>query len=101
MTDTGFKVCVELPSSGELAVKLTTAVAANIIISMATVKMVLAGCEDHSISQRCAIAGELLDGLSTIPTAYIQASSTAMVRLSCHSMKFLFTRLMNHVFESM
>ncbi|RJE24628.1 hypothetical protein PHISCL_03052 [Aspergillus sclerotialis] len=41
--------------------------------------MVLAGSEDHGVAQRCAIAGELLDSLSTIPTIYIQATSTAML----------------------
>lgn len=52
---------------------------ANIIITMTTVKMVIAGLEVHSLSQRCAIAGELLDGLSNVPSEYIQSSSTSMV----------------------
>lgn len=55
------------------------ALAANVVITMTTVKMVLAGSEAHTVNRRCAIAGELLDGLSTIPTSYIQASSTPMV----------------------
>jgi hypothetical protein len=42
-------------------------------------KMVLTGYEEHSVSQRCAIAGELLDALSTVPSTYIQSCSTAMV----------------------
>lgn len=65
---------------------------ANIIITMTTVKMVVAGLEVHSVSQRCAIAGELLDELSNVPSEYIQASSTSMVseaELHCLSSGFL------------
>ncbi|EED13706.1 conserved hypothetical protein [Talaromyces stipitatus ATCC 10500] len=53
--------------------------AANIIITMTTVKMVLTRSEDHTLAQRCAMAGELLDNLSSIPTIYVQATSTAML----------------------
>lgn len=41
--------------------------------------MILVGSQQDGIQQRCAVAGELLDGLSTIPEAYIRAASTAMV----------------------
>jgi len=41
--------------------------------------MVMAGTEEANVSQRCMIAGELLDGLASVPTAYIHASSTPMV----------------------
>lgn len=50
-------------------------------MTLQTVKMVMAGTEQASVSQRCMIAGELLDGLASVPTAYIHASSTPMVRL--------------------
>lgn len=55
--------------------------AANIAISRQTVKMLLAGLGGFSVEQRCAIAGELLDTLSGIPTAYIAAVSAPMVCL--------------------
>ncbi|RSH91605.1 hypothetical protein EHS25_008974 [Saitozyma podzolica] len=53
--------------------------AANILITMTTLKMILVGAQQDGIQQRCAVAGELLDGLSTIPEAYIRAASTAML----------------------
>ncbi len=53
--------------------------AANIAVTLQTVKMVLAGAEESSVERRCAIAGELLDALSAIPTAYIAAISSPMV----------------------
>ncbi|ORX35538.1 fungal-specific transcription factor domain-domain-containing protein [Kockovaella imperatae] len=53
--------------------------AANIVISMTTVKMALVGSEEQSVPQRCAIASELLSSLSTIPASYIRSSSTAML----------------------
>lgn len=40
-----------------------------------------AGAEEFSVDRRCAIAGELLDALSAIPTAYIAAISSPMVRV--------------------
>lgn len=42
--------------------------------------MVLAGLEESSVEQRCAIAGHLLDALAAIPTSYIAAISATMVR---------------------
>lgn len=53
--------------------------AADIIVTMQTVKMVMTGLEDASVEKRCAIAGELLDALSTVPTAYIQAISSPIL----------------------
>ncbi|TXT04335.1 hypothetical protein VHUM_04102 [Vanrija humicola] len=53
--------------------------AADIIVCMQTVKMVMTGLEDASVEKRCAIAGELLDALATVPTAYIQAISSPML----------------------
>jgi hypothetical protein len=53
--------------------------ATNIMVTMQTLKMVLAGTEDSSVGQRCGIAGELLDALTTVPTAYIQAINAPTV----------------------
>ncbi|GAD97197.1 hypothetical protein CNBD2850 [Paecilomyces variotii No. 5] len=51
-------------------------IAANILITTQTLKMVLVGHEKPSIHLRCAIATELLDELSTIPLAFFHASSS-------------------------
>lgn len=53
--------------------------AANIAITFQTVKLALAGAENHSVARSCEIAGELLDALAAIPTAYITAISAPMV----------------------
>jgi hypothetical protein len=55
--------------------------AANIAITFQTVKLVLAGAENHSVARSCEIAGELLDALANIPTSYIMAISAPMVSL--------------------
>ncbi|KAK7326161.1 hypothetical protein VNO80_33236 [Phaseolus coccineus] len=56
--------------------------AANIAITLQTVKLALAGTENQSVGRKCEIAGELLDVLAAIPTSYIMAISTPMGRLS-------------------
>ena len=53
--------------------------AANIIITMQTVKLTIAGAEDYDVERRCQIATELIQALTTIPTAYIAAVSRPMV----------------------
>lgn len=53
--------------------------AANILVTMQTMKMVIAGMAEWSVEQRCSIAGELLDAFATVPRAYIQAISTPLV----------------------
>ncbi|WVQ71063.1 hypothetical protein IAR50_000588 [Cryptococcus sp. DSM 104548] len=53
--------------------------AANILVTMQTVKMVVAGMAEWSVEQRCAIAGELLEAFATVPRAYIQAISTPLL----------------------
>ena len=40
--------------------------------------MVLYG-NDPMVERKCQVAGELIDALATIPTAYIQAISTPLV----------------------
>jgi hypothetical protein len=61
--------------------------AANITITFQTVKLALASAENHSVGRSCEIAGELLDALAAIPTAYIMAISTPMVGHSYHTPK--------------
>lgn len=51
----------------------------NIMITAQTLKMLLALSDGSSVHQRCAIASELLDELSTLPTVYLQASSLTTV----------------------
>ncbi|GMK60090.1 hypothetical protein CspeluHIS016_0903070 [Cutaneotrichosporon spelunceum] len=53
--------------------------AADIVVTMQTVKMVMLGLEDANVERRCAVAGELLDALSNVPTAYIQAISSPIM----------------------
>lgn len=56
--------------------------AADIMVTMQTVKMVMLGLEEATVERRCAVAGELLDALSNVPTAYIQAISSPIVSCS-------------------
>ena len=58
--------------------------AANIAITFQTVKLALAGAEHHSVGRSCEIAGELLDALAAIPTAYIMSISAPMVGQEFH-----------------
>jgi hypothetical protein len=51
----------------------------NILITLHTIKMFLAGGERSSIHQRCAIASELLDELTSVPTAYIDSFGISSV----------------------
>ena len=48
--------------------------ASNCLITTHTVRIFLAGNLDRSVHQRCAIASELFDDLSNIPTSYINSS---------------------------
>lgn len=53
--------------------------AANIIVTVQTVRLALAAAEDFRVEQRCAFAGELINALASIPGAYIAAVSRPMV----------------------
>ncbi|KLT45607.1 hypothetical protein CC85DRAFT_240399 [Cutaneotrichosporon oleaginosum] len=53
--------------------------AADIMVTMQTVKMVMLGLEEATVERRCAVAGELLDALANVPTAYIQAISSPIM----------------------
>lgn len=55
--------------------------ATNIIITLQTLRSVVAGSEEANVHQRCTIAAEMLDALASVPVAYIQAASAPMV---CH-----------------
>lgn len=44
------------------------------------VRMAIACCQPMSMADRCQIAGELLDVLANIPTAYMQLISALFVR---------------------
>jgi len=68
------------PMTGNLRTDRYGFQAANIIVTLQTVKLTLALAEDHGVEQRCAFAGELINALASIPTAYIAAVSRPMVR---------------------
>lgn len=56
--------------------------AANIMITTQTVRMVAMGSEEEfNMDQRCRIAGELLEALSGVPSAFLRAISSPLVRL--------------------
>ncbi|WWC88103.1 uncharacterized protein L201_003007 [Kwoniella dendrophila CBS 6074] len=50
--------------------------ATNIVITLQTVKMVMAGMAEWSVEQRCVIAGELLDSLAALPKHFLAACSS-------------------------
>lgn len=66
----------QLKDTGYIADEIA---ATNIIITLQTLRMVVAGTGESSVSQRCEIAGNLLDAISNVPTAYIYASSAPVV----------------------
>lgn len=68
------------PMTGDLRADRYGFQAANIIVTLQTVKLTLALAEDHGVEQRCAFAGELVNALAAIPTTYIAAVSRPMVR---------------------
>lgn len=47
--------------------------------------MMLALSDGSSVHHRCAIASELLDELATLPTSYLQASSSTTVSFRAHN----------------
>ena len=70
-------------------------VAANILVAIQTMKMVMAGTEETNISQRCTIACELLEALAAVPTTYIQSISSPMVCSRGHA--FELTHQLHHL----
>jgi len=61
--------------TGDSTVDMYSFQAANIIVTLQTVKMAVSCSGTVSMAERCNIAGELLDALANIPTAYMQAIS--------------------------
>jgi hypothetical protein len=53
--------------------------ATNIIITLQTLRSVVAGSEEANVHQRCTIAAEMLDAFASVPVSYIQAGSAPMV----------------------
>ncbi|KIR39924.1 fungal specific transcription factor [Cryptococcus deuterogattii 99/473] len=49
--------------------------AANLSVTLQAVRMAIACCQPMNMADRCQIAGELLDVLADIPTAYMQLIS--------------------------
>jgi hypothetical protein len=68
------------PMTGNLPTDRYSFQAANIIVTRQTVNLTLSQAEDQGVEQRCAFAGELINALARIPTAYIAAVSRPMVR---------------------
>lgn len=54
-------------------------IATNIIITLQTLRSVVAGSEEANVHQRCTIAAEMLDAFASVPVSYIQAGSAPMV----------------------
>lgn len=53
--------------------------AANIIVTMQTVRLTVAVAEDQGVEGRCKFASDLVNALKTIPTPFIAAVSRPMV----------------------
>ncbi|BEJ00412.1 hypothetical protein CcaverHIS631_0502690 [Cutaneotrichosporon cavernicola] len=72
------------PMTGDIDIDRLGFVATNIMITGQTLKMMLALCDGSSVHHRCAIASELLDELATLPTSYLQASSSTTLQHLAH-----------------
>lgn len=75
-----FKTVKEM--TGDKRVDRYSFQAANIILTMQTVKLTVAAAEDQGVEERCRIASELVQSLGAIPTAYIAAVSRPMASQS-------------------
>lgn len=67
----------------------------NIIITLQTVKMVVAGASENtsSVAERCAIAGDLLDAISNVPTAYIRSATIVSTSLIFSDVSFTISQV--------
>ncbi|GMK55902.1 hypothetical protein CspeluHIS016_0209580 [Cutaneotrichosporon spelunceum] len=72
------------PMTGDIDVDRLGFIATNIMITGQTLKMMLALGDGSSVHHRCAIASELLDELSTLPTSYLRASSSTSLQHLAH-----------------
>ncbi|OAA65651.1 Transcription factor [Niveomyces insectorum RCEF 264] len=59
-------------------------IACNILVTTQILKMLLVGNGESSVHQRCAIAGELLNELSSVPLAFFHATSMSSLRHLAH-----------------
>lgn len=67
------------PMTGDVEADRYGFQAANIIVTMQTVKLTLAVAEDYDAEQRCTLVTELVQALTAIPTSYIAAVSRPLV----------------------
>jgi hypothetical protein len=67
------------PLSGDVSRDLYSYTAANLLVTMQAVRMAIACAGPLPMPERCAVAGELLDTLARIPTAYMQGISAPFV----------------------
>ncbi|OXH50364.1 nuclear protein [Cryptococcus neoformans] len=63
------------PLTGDFVDNVCSFQAANLSVTLQAVRMAIACCQPMSMADRCQIAGELLDVLANIPTAYMQLIS--------------------------
>lgn len=76
---TVFKVAA--PVSGNLTRDMNSFQAADLNVTLQSVKMTIACSQPMSMDDRCKVASELLDSLAKIPTAYMLAISAPFVCL--------------------
>lgn len=74
---TKLKECA--PLTGDVRRDIYSFTAANLNVTLQAVRMAIACSNPISMSERCNIAGELLDTLARIPTAYMQGISAPFV----------------------
>ncbi|GMK57447.1 hypothetical protein CspeluHIS016_0402810 [Cutaneotrichosporon spelunceum] len=67
------------PLSGDVSRDIYSYTAANLLVTLQAVRMAIACAGPLPMQERCAVAGELLDTLSRIPTAYMQGISVPFV----------------------
>lgn len=67
------------PLTGDVTRDIYSFTAANLNVTLQAVRMAIACSNPISMAERCNIAGELLDTLARIPTAYMQGISAPFV----------------------
>lgn len=67
------------PLTGNVSRDIYSFTAANLNVTLQAVRMAIACSNPISMAERCNIAGELLDTLARIPTAYMQGISAPFV----------------------
>ncbi|KAL5318649.1 hypothetical protein ACEPPN_013713 [Leptodophora sp. 'Broadleaf-Isolate-01'] len=64
---------------GEMSEDIFGFQAANITATIQLVRMVLFTAEESTVSQKCTIANELLDGFSKVPVSFLRAISSPLL----------------------